>query len=59
MDGGIVARSYQSIDLKLMRAVIAIFIYRSSGYLEVSYFPEETRIPDFISNTQPSPIPDF
>jgi hypothetical protein len=59
IDGGIVARSYQNIDLILRRAVAAIFTYGSSGKLEVSYFPGETPIPDLISNLQPSPIPDF
>jgi hypothetical protein len=59
IDGGIVARSYQNIDLILRRAVAAIFTYGPNGKLEVSYFPEETSIPDLVSNLQPSPILDF
>jgi hypothetical protein len=59
IDGGIVARSYQNIDLILKRAVAAIFTYGANDKLEVSYFPEETPIPDIVSNLQPSPIPDF
>ena len=59
IDGGIVARSYQNIDLILRRAVAAIFTYGTNGKLEVSYFPEETPVPDLVSNLLPSPIPDF
>lgn len=59
IDGGIVARSYESIDLMLTRVVAAIFTYGSSGKLDVSYFPEETPLPTIISNLQPSSIPDF
>jgi hypothetical protein len=59
IDGGIVARSYQNIDLILTRAVAAIFTYGSNGKLEVGYFPEETPLPNIISSLQPSPIPDF
>jgi hypothetical protein len=59
IDGGIVARSYQGIDLILTRAVAAIFTYGPSGKLQVSYYPEETPLPNMISNLQPSPISDF
>jgi hypothetical protein len=59
IDGGIVARSYQNIDLILTRAVAAIFTYGSNGKLEVGYFPEETPLPKMISSLQPSPILDF
>jgi hypothetical protein len=59
IDGGIVARSYENIDLMLTRAVAAIFTYGSSGKLNVSYFPEATPLPTIISNLQPSSIPDF
>ncbi len=59
IDGGIVARSYQNIDLILTRAVAAIFTYGPNGKLEVGYFPEETPLPNIISSLQPSPIPDF
>lgn len=59
IDGGIVARSYQNIDLILTRAVAAIFTYGSNGKLEVGYFPEVTPLPNIISSLQPSPIPDF
>jgi hypothetical protein len=59
IDGGIVARSYQNIDLIMRRAVAAIFTYGTNGMLEVSYFPEETPMPDLVSNLLPSPIPDF
>jgi hypothetical protein len=59
IDGGIVARSYQNIDLMLARAVAAIFTYGSGGNLDVSYYPEETPLPTIISNLQPSSIPDF
>jgi hypothetical protein len=59
VDGGVVARSYQSIDLILTRAVGAIFTYGTNGRLEVTYFPEETPVPNIISNLQPSPIPEF
>nr|MDO8133367.1 DNA double-strand break repair nuclease NurA [Candidatus Njordarchaeum guaymaensis] len=59
IDGGIVARSYQDIDLMLTRAVAAIFTYCPSGKLEVSYYPEETPLPNMISNLQPSPVSDF
>jgi hypothetical protein len=59
IDGGIVARSYQGIDLMLTRAVAAIFTYGPSGKLEVSYYPEEAPLPNMISNLQPSPVSDF
>nr|MDO8098327.1 DNA double-strand break repair nuclease NurA [Candidatus Njordarchaeota archaeon] len=59
IDGGIVARSYQGIDLMLTRTVAAIFTYGPSGNLEVSYYPEETPLPNMISNLQPSPVSDF
>jgi len=59
IDGGVVARSYQGIDLILTRAVAAIFTYGPSGKLEVSYYPEETPLPNMISNLQPSPLSDF
>jgi hypothetical protein len=59
IDGGIVARSYQNIDLMLARAVAAIFTYGPSGKLQVSYFPEENPLPSIISNLQPSSILDF
>ncbi|WXG43218.1 MAG: DNA double-strand break repair nuclease NurA [Promethearchaeati archaeon SRVP18_Atabeyarchaeia-1] len=59
IDGGIVARSYQNIDLILTRAVGAIFTYRPGGKLEVGYFPEETPLPSIISNLMPSSVSDF
>ncbi len=59
IDGGIVARSYQNMNLILTRAVAAIFTYGPNGKLEVGYFPEETPLPNIISSLQPSPIPDF
>jgi len=59
VDGGLISRSFRGIDLMLIRAVAAIFIYGAEGRVEVEYFPKEYPPPSIVSNLEPLSRSDF
>ncbi|MGQ9720882.1 MAG: DNA double-strand break repair nuclease NurA [Candidatus Jordarchaeum sp.] len=59
VDGGMISRSFHGIDLMLIRAVAAIFVYGSEGRVEVEYFPREYPPPAIVSNLEPLSRSDY
>ena len=59
VDGGMISRSFHGIDLMLIRAVAAIFVYGSEGRVQVEYFPREYPPPAIVSNLEPLSRSDY
>ncbi len=59
VDGGMISRSFHGVDLMLIRAVAAIFIYGSEGRVQVEYFPREYPPPSIVSNLEPLSRSDY
>ena len=59
VDGGMISRSFHGIDLMLIRAVAAIFVYGHEEGVQVEYFPREYPPPAIVSNLEPLSRSDY